>query len=236
MPVYVMPLVFGGAPLVNVLVSGGHASAEGSDRIRCCTWATCSPRRAPAWCCISNRDRPRTRVALNILVANFGDIDAWTIPDAAVAYLHACVPHAHIVQARTMADILAAIAETEVAFSWQIDRRGARACRGGCAGFTRPSAGIGASLLSDALRQRDDRPDQLARYQRADGGRACAVRWSSRSGVDLHTAIARQAQAQWAQNELTVPSPRVLHGRTLGLDRHWRDRDRRWRDWPAPST
>src|SRR4030095_11962875 len=36
-------------------------------------------------------------------------------------------------------------------------------------------------------------------------------------GRRLHTAVARQAQAQWAQNELTVPSPRVLHGRTLGL-------------------
>ena len=58
-PLYVMPLVFGGAPIVNVLYSMMRSPAEDARRTRCCTSASCSRRSAPAWCCTSGRRRRR---------------------------------------------------------------------------------------------------------------------------------------------------------------------------------
>ena len=61
----VMPLVFGGAPLVNVLVS--MASTRRARRPhRCSTSASCSRPRALTWCCASSpvarrKGRPRER-------------------------------------------------------------------------------------------------------------------------------------------------------------------------------
>ena len=54
LPAYVMPLVFGGAPLVNVLVSMAmHPPKEA--RTRCCGPATCWRRSARRWCSTSSR-------------------------------------------------------------------------------------------------------------------------------------------------------------------------------------
>jgi hypothetical protein len=56
-PGIVMPLVFGGAPLINVLVSMAMHPPK-TPRIRCCTSATPSQSPAAVWCCTTSRSRP----------------------------------------------------------------------------------------------------------------------------------------------------------------------------------
>ena len=57
-PTYVMPLVFGGAPLVNG-ATRCTSTRRNRRRIPCSTSASSSRRSAPGWCCTSNR-RDRT--------------------------------------------------------------------------------------------------------------------------------------------------------------------------------
>ena len=57
LPVYVMPLVFGGAPIVNVLVSMVIHPPKAVRSTRSCTPASCSSRSAQGWCCTSGRRR-----------------------------------------------------------------------------------------------------------------------------------------------------------------------------------
>ena len=56
LPVYVMPLVFGGAPIVNVLLSMVIHPPK-SRRTRCCTWDSCWHPWVRAWCCTSGLRR-----------------------------------------------------------------------------------------------------------------------------------------------------------------------------------
>ena len=49
LPLYVMPLVFGGAPIVNVLVEHGDPPAEDRDQSRCSTSGSSSRRSGPRW-------------------------------------------------------------------------------------------------------------------------------------------------------------------------------------------
>ena len=58
-PTYVMPLVFGGAPLVNVLYTNVHSPTERSRRIRCYTSGFWSRPSVREWSSISSRRRQR---------------------------------------------------------------------------------------------------------------------------------------------------------------------------------
>ena len=73
-PLYVMPLVFGGAPIINVLYSMVIHPAEKRRPTRCSTSASCWRRSAPAWCCTSGRrlSEYRCRSAFAFLRFSFG--------------------------------------------------------------------------------------------------------------------------------------------------------------------
>ena len=88
-PTYVMPLVFGGAPLVNVLYTMATHPPK-PPRARCCTSASWSPPSAPAWCSTSSRRRddncptcyvPRAQVrrALVLRAACKCDVRRWQV-------------------------------------------------------------------------------------------------------------------------------------------------------------
>ena len=64
-PLYVMPLVFGGAPIINVLYSMVIHPPK-ARRTRCCISASSSPRSAPAWCCISGQPHNRSGSDLDV--------------------------------------------------------------------------------------------------------------------------------------------------------------------------
>jgi phosphoglycerate dehydrogenase-like enzyme len=152
---------------------------------------------------------------MKILVANFGDVRAWTIPDAEVARLRALLPHLAIVHARSQADVLAAIADADAAFSWRIDRDAlARAER--LRWIQSPAAGINPAMLSDELRRR---PIALTNSRGINGVSVAEHAFALILALnrDLHVAAARQTARDWAQNELTDRPPRLLHGLTLGL-------------------
>jgi D-2-hydroxyacid dehydrogenase (NADP+) len=152
---------------------------------------------------------------MNILVANFGEIRAWTIPDDDVARLRTLVPDATIVHARTREELLAGIVDADAALSWRIDGDAlTRATR--LRWIQSPATGIAPALLSDELRRR---PIFLTNSR---GVNALAVAEHGFALLlalnrDLHVALARQASRAWAQNEMTALEPRLLRGLTLGL-------------------
>lgn len=151
---------------------------------------------------------------MKVLVANFGDVRAWTIPDADVARLRALAPGAEIVHARSQPAILEAIGDADAAFSWRIDGTAlARAER--LRWIQSPAAGISAALLSDELRRR---PIQLTNSRGVNGVSVAEHAFALVLALnrDLHIAIARQAERVW-QNELTERPPRLLEGLTIGL-------------------
>ena len=152
---------------------------------------------------------------MNILVANFGEIRAWTIPDDDVARLRTLVPDATIVHARTREELLAGIVDADAALSWRIDGE-ALTCATRLRWIQSPAAGIAPALLSDELRRR---PIFLTNSR---GVNALAVAEHGFALLlalnrDLHVALARQASRAWAQNEMTALEPRLLRGLTLGL-------------------
>ena len=152
---------------------------------------------------------------MKILVANFGDVRAWTIPEADVARLRTLAPHAEIVHAQRPQEMLDAIVDADVAFSWRIDRATlARAER--LRWIQSPAAGISAAMLSDDLRRR---PILLTNSRGVNGVSVAEHAFALILALnrDLHVAAARQATRDWAQNELTERPPRLLEGMTLGL-------------------
>jgi phosphoglycerate dehydrogenase-like enzyme len=152
---------------------------------------------------------------VKILVANFGEVRAWTIPDEDVARLATLAPHAELIHARSPREILDGIVDADVAFSWRVDREAlAHATR--LRWIQSPAAGISPALLSDQLRRR---PILLTNSR---GVNALAVAEHAFALVlvlnrDLHVAMARQVASTWAQNELTALAPRLLKGLTLGI-------------------
>jgi len=154
------------------------------------------------------------RQTVVILVAIFSQVEAWTITDESVDRLRASLPHADVIHARTDDEMRAGIVDADAAFSWRItgDALG-HATR--LRWIQSPAAGLGM-LLSDRLR----RSDILLTNSRGINAQPVAehaIALAFALARRIHTAVARQGSATWAQNELTEPAPRVLRGATMGV-------------------
>jgi phosphoglycerate dehydrogenase-like enzyme len=152
---------------------------------------------------------------VKILVANFGDIEAWTIPAEPVTRLRALAPDHDVRHVESQAAMLDEVVDADIAFSWRIDGdavgRGTR-----LRWIQSPAAGVSSALLSDELRRR---PILLTNSRGVNALSVAEHAFALLLALnrDVHTALARQADAAWAQNELTRSAPRVLRGLTLGL-------------------
>jgi phosphoglycerate dehydrogenase-like enzyme len=151
---------------------------------------------------------------VHLLIAIFGDVLAWTIPASEVARIRTAAPDLRITHAQTDDEMLAAVPDADLAFSWRIGPDVFPLARG-LRWIHTPAAGVGA-MLTPALR---DSPVVLTNSRGVHAApiaeHVIAVLIALLRRIPV--AMRRQVAHVWAQNELAEPAPQLLRGRCLGL-------------------
>ena len=152
---------------------------------------------------------------MTVLVAIYSPIAAWNIPEAVVAGLRARHPRHRFLHARDEAEALALAPEAEVCFAGEVTPALlARAPR--LRWIHSPAAGVGHMLF----------PELLARGVVITNSRGLHAEPAAEHVLAvvlalfrrLHTAVRRQAEHRWAQDEISAPpGPRRLRGALVGI-------------------
>ncbi|MGE0816885.1 MAG: D-2-hydroxyacid dehydrogenase [Vicinamibacterales bacterium] len=152
---------------------------------------------------------------MTILVSIRQPVEAWQIPDDAVARLQAHLPDHEVLHARTPAEREAGLASCDAAFTWVLHE--AELARAPRLRWVHTSAVAVGTLCLDALAARGVAVSNSRGIQStpiAEHVFALLLAMTRR----LPLAFERQRQARWSQNEFGGPSlPSVLRGRTLGV-------------------
>ena len=141
---------------------------------------------------------------MNVLVAIYSDVAAWNIPDGHVARLERSFPHHRFLRARTEADVLPLMPETDVAFASELRAphfAGAHRLRW----VHSPAAGVGGMLL----------PQVVASEIVITNSRAMSSDTIAEHVIALVLALFRrlpflyrsQAERLWVQDQTMAPPP-----------------------------
>ncbi|MEZ5294111.1 MAG: D-2-hydroxyacid dehydrogenase [Vicinamibacterales bacterium] len=152
---------------------------------------------------------------MTVLVSIRQPVEAWQIPDDAVARLRTLLPDHEVLHATTPAEREAGLASCDVAFTWVLDQ--AELARAPRLRWVHTSAVAVGTLCLDALAARGVAVSNSRGIQStpiAEHVLALLLAMTRR----LPLAFERQRQARWSQHEFGGPLlPSVLRGRTLGL-------------------
>jgi phosphoglycerate dehydrogenase-like enzyme len=151
---------------------------------------------------------------MKLLIANYSRWMAWDTPDWVVERVRAAAGGMDVANARTQAEAIALIPDAEIAFSSII--RPEMFAAASCLRWVHsPAAGVGG-MLFPAMRASDvviTNSRGLHAGTIAEHVVAVTLALFRR----LPTALRRQAEHTWAQNELTLDPPRLLAGKTVGI-------------------
>jgi phosphoglycerate dehydrogenase-like enzyme len=152
---------------------------------------------------------------VTIVVAIYSGRGAWNIPHECVDRLRRDFPHHTFVHARTEADLLALVADVEVAFTSELRPSHFTAAKR-LRWVHTPAAGVGAMLF----------PDMVASPVVMTNSRAMSAEHIGEFVVGVTIALFRklplalrsQAQSRWAQDETMQPPPlRTIAGSSVLL-------------------
>jgi D-2-hydroxyacid dehydrogenase (NADP+) len=151
---------------------------------------------------------------MKVLVANYSDWSAWDTPGWVLERMRAAVPGVEFVHARTPDEGVRKIPDAEVVFS-SVVRPEMLDAAGRLRWIHSPAAGIGGMLFPSLVASDVILTNSRGMHAETIAEHVIALTLALFRG--LPTAVRRQSERMWAQEELSVPGPRLLRGSTMGI-------------------
>jgi phosphoglycerate dehydrogenase-like enzyme len=151
---------------------------------------------------------------MKVLVANYSDWSAWDTPGWVLERMRTAVPGVEFVHARTPDEAVRKIPDAEVVFS-SVVRPEMFDAAGRLRWIHSPAAGIGGMLFPSLVSS--DVILTNSRGMHAETIAEHVIALTLALFRDLPTAVRRQSARVWAQEELSVPGPRLLRDSTMGI-------------------
>ncbi|MGH9315303.1 MAG: D-2-hydroxyacid dehydrogenase [Vicinamibacterales bacterium] len=151
---------------------------------------------------------------MKLLVANYSRWVAWDLPEWVLEQMRAAAGDMEVANARTPAEAVALIADADIAFS-SVIRPDMLAAARRLRWIHSPAAGVGGMLFPEMRASEVVITNSRGMHAETIAEHVVAVVLALFRR--LPTAIQRQSERAWAQDELTLASSRLVARKTVGI-------------------